>query len=158
MCIENPHYQCIPVIIKRSWSTNAWLLPQCCQVVRSQASQAVSWARYSNFLILCWYHIPSQLYSPCLWDTDSCLCVTEPLGLCIWCSFHLNSLSFHLGTWKSYIPSGTTQLSLWTRISFTAGFSFIVDYLPAELPGKPLWNCWSFIYSSRTVFSLPFNY
>lgn len=38
MCIKNPHYQCIPVIIKRSWSTNAWLLPQCCQVVRSQAS------------------------------------------------------------------------------------------------------------------------
>ena len=37
--------------------------------------------------------------------------------------------------------------------------SLQADYLPAELLGKPLWNCWSFIYSSpRTFCSLPFNY
>ena len=138
MCIENPNYKCIPVIIKISWSTNAWLLPQYCQGVRSEAStMAMSWVRYLNFLIPCWYHTPSQLHSPYLWGSDSCLCVTEPLGLCIWCSFHLNSFSFHFGTWKSYIPSDTTQLSLWTRISFIAGGLF-TNWATGEAPLKLL--------------------
>ena len=156
MCIENPNYKCIPIIIKRSWSTDAWLLPQYCQVVRSEAStMAMSWVGYLNFIILCWYHMPSQLYSPYLWGTDSCLCVTEPLGVCIWWSFHLNSFSSHPGTWKSYIPSDTTQLSLRTRISFIAGRLF-TSWATREAPLK---FCWSFIYSSpRTFHSLPFNY
>ena len=138
MCIESPNYKCIPVIMKRSWSTNAWLLPQCCRVVRSEASTTATYRlRYLNFLILCWYHTPSQLHSPYLWGTDSCLCVTEPLGLCIWCSFHLNSFSFHPGTWKSYIPSDTTQLSLWTRIPFIAGRLF-TSWATGEAPLKLL--------------------
>lgn len=77
-------------------------------------------------------------------STDSCLCITVPLGLCICSSSHLNSFSWHLE-----IPNPLRQLSrlcLWSPTDLPSLVSqawrrspfWLLKYSsPAPLPQEP---------------------